>query len=51
MTGMYYVKETETHGYTELRLSPNPASLATAGLLESCNNVGGWKAIIHQLED
>ncbi len=49
--GAYYVKENEAHWYAELRLSPEAASLAPGGLLESRNNVGGWKAIIRQLED
>ena len=51
MTGAYYIKETEAHGYTNLSFLPNAASLAPAGLLESRNNVGEWKAIIRQVED
>jgi hypothetical protein len=51
VAGAYYVKENEAHGYTKVCLTANAASLAPEGLLESCNNVGGWKAIIRQLED
>jgi hypothetical protein len=47
----YYVKENEAHGYTKVCLTDKVALLAPEGLLESRNNVGGWKAIIRQLED
>jgi hypothetical protein len=49
--GAYYVKEHDSHGYTEVCLPAEAAALAPEGLLESSNNVGGWKAIIRQLVD
>ena len=49
--GAYYVKENESHGYAEVCLPANAAALAPEGLLESTNNVAGWKAIIRQLID
>ncbi len=49
--GAYYVRENDSHGYTEVCLPAEAAALATKDLLESSNNVGGWKAIIRQLVD
>lgn len=49
--GAYYVKENEAHGYTEVCLPVDAAALAPDGLLESSNNVAGWRAIIRQLVD
>jgi hypothetical protein len=49
--GAYYVRENDSHGYTEVCLPAEAAALATKELLESSNNVGGWKAIIRQLVD
>jgi hypothetical protein len=49
--GGFYVKENDSHGYCKLFLSSEAAKLAPEGLLESHNNMHGWKAIICQLED
>jgi hypothetical protein len=37
--GGYYVKENNTHGYSELCLSPEAAALAPEGLLQTPNSV------------
>lgn len=50
-TVAYYVRENDSHAYTEVCLPAEAAALATKDLLESSNNVGGWKAIIRQLVD
>jgi hypothetical protein len=47
----YYVKQNNTHGYSELCLSPEAAALTPEGLLQTPNCVTAWKAIIRQLED
>jgi hypothetical protein len=49
--GAYYMKESETHAYLELSLSPEAAALAPPEVLGGQNNTVGWKAIICQLED
>ena len=49
--GAFYVKENNSHGYCKLFLSSEAAKLAPEGLLESRNNMPGWKAVICQLED
>ncbi len=49
--GGYYVKENNTHGYSELCLSPEATALAPKGLLQTPNSITAWKAIIRQLED
>ena len=49
--GAFYVKENDSHGYCDLSLSAEAASLAPEGLLTGRNNVPGWKAVIRQLED
>jgi hypothetical protein len=49
--GGYYVKENDTHGYSELCLLPEAAALAPEGLLQTPNSIIAWKAIIRQLED
>ena len=51
VAGGYYVKQNDTHGFSELCLSPEAAALAPEGLLQSPNSVVAWKAIIQQLED
>jgi hypothetical protein len=51
VTGAYYMMANDAHGFSELRLLLKAAALAPAGLLKGSNNLGGWKAIIHQLED
>ena len=51
VAGGYYVKQNDTHGFSELCLSPEAAALAPEGLLQSPNSVVAWKAIILQLED
>ena len=40
--GAFYVKESESHGYCDLSLSAEGASLAPEGLLAGLNNVPGW---------
>jgi hypothetical protein len=44
--GAFYVKENDSHGYCDLSLSAEAASLAPEGLLTGRNNVPGWKAVI-----
>jgi hypothetical protein len=51
ISGGYYVKQNDTHGFAELCLTPEAAALAPEGLLQDPNTVAGWKAIIRQLED
>ena len=49
--GGFYIKENNSHGYCKLFLSSEAAKLTPEGLLESRNNMPGWKAGICQLED
>ena len=51
VAGGYYVKQNNTHSYSELCLSPEAAALAPEGLLQAPNSVAAWKFIIWQLED
>jgi hypothetical protein len=51
ISGGYYVKQNDTHGFAELCLTPEAAALAPEGLLQDPNTVAGWKAIIRQIED
>ena len=51
LPGAYYVKENDAYAYSELCLTAAAAALAPKGLLRSCNNMAGWKAIVCQLKD
>jgi hypothetical protein len=51
ISGGYYVKQNDTHGFAELCLTPEAATLAPEGLLQAPNTAAVWKAIIRQLED
>jgi hypothetical protein len=44
--GGYYVKENDTHGYSELCLLPEAAALVPKGLIQTPNSITAWKAII-----